>query len=310
MRKKQKPKHSFGFETTSRGPDNKPFNMETELLELLVHFRMQRESHHGKRQLTEVRNASQGPDSKCHSKDENTTSRTMSNSKYKRLGAGKSNVSSSKSAEGEDEFKADEVFDHETRRPKLTKQGAVDNMTQLRDFSRENGPSEEHDLRKALSISEVQMILDMHGAITAFSDCSPPFEYLYTFVCYNCIDEEDDRLAETFTELLNNGILHDAIAGDGVRQGKSVLSSDSSVYVSAGGGGDNEPASCKTKNASSQIPSLHLHHFRALQSMQQTCDAKVQTEIFQPARITESKSGQQKCDVKITHLKHRPNVIS
>ncbi|KAH8036324.1 hypothetical protein HPB51_024890 [Rhipicephalus microplus] len=288
MGTKQKPKHSFGFEPTSRGPDNKPSNMETDLLELLVHFRMQQGSPHGKRQSTEVRNASQGLDSKCHSKDKNTTtSRTMSNCKFKRLGAGKSNISSSKSAEGEDGFKADEVFDHETRRPKLTKQGAVDNMMQLRDFLRENGPSEEHDLRKALSISQVQMIIDMHGAITAFLDCSPLFEYLYTFVCYDCIDEEDDRVAETFTELLNNGILHDAIAGDGVRQGKSVLSSDSSVCVSAGGGGDNEPATWRTKNASSQIPSLRLHHSRARQVMQQTCDAKVLTERLQPARITE-----------------------
>ncbi|KAH8036329.1 hypothetical protein HPB51_024895 [Rhipicephalus microplus] len=93
MGKKQKPKHSCGFESTSRGPDNKPFNMETELLELLVHFRMQRESPHGERISTEVRNASQGLDSKCHSKDKNTTSRTMSNSKCKRLGASKSNIS-------------------------------------------------------------------------------------------------------------------------------------------------------------------------------------------------------------------------
>ncbi|KAH7985464.1 hypothetical protein HPB51_026822 [Rhipicephalus microplus] len=46
MGTKQKPKRSFGFESTSRGPDNKPSNMETDLLELLVHFRMQQESHH------------------------------------------------------------------------------------------------------------------------------------------------------------------------------------------------------------------------------------------------------------------------
>ncbi|KAH8026204.1 hypothetical protein HPB51_017102 [Rhipicephalus microplus] len=211
----QKPKHSFGFESTSRGPDNKPSKMETYLLELLVHFRMQQESHHRKRQSTEVGNASQGLDYKCHSKDTTTTtSRTMSNSKCKRPGAGKSIISSSKSAEEEDEFKADEIFDHETRRPKLTKQGAVD-MTQLRDFLRENGPSEEHDLRKAFGISQVQMILDMHGMITVFSDRSPLFEVIYEYLCmfvyYNCTDDEDDRLAETFTEFLNNGILQDAI---------------------------------------------------------------------------------------------------
>ncbi|KAH7977084.1 hypothetical protein HPB51_027054 [Rhipicephalus microplus] len=43
--------------------------------------------------------------------------------------------------------------------------------------------------------------------------------------------------------------------------------------------------------------------------MQQTCDAKVQTQRFQPARITELKSGLKKRDVKITQLKHRPNAI-
>ncbi|KAH8036327.1 hypothetical protein HPB51_024893 [Rhipicephalus microplus] len=184
MGKKQKTKHSFGFESTSRGPDNKPSNKETELLELLVHFRMQQES--------------------CH---------------------GEYDISSSKSAEGEHEFKADEVFDHETRRPKLTKQGAVDIMTQLRDFSRENGPSEEHDLRKALSISEVQMILDMHGTTTVF------------------LDRRVD--------------------------------------------GDNKPATRRTENASSQIPSLHLHHFRTLQVMQKTSDAKLKRR---PDAIPESQA--------------------
>ncbi|KAH7944705.1 hypothetical protein HPB51_028578 [Rhipicephalus microplus] len=198
---------------------------------------MQQESHHGKRQSTEVRNASQGLDFKCNSKNKNTsTSRTMSKSKCKRLGAGKFNISSSKSAEGEEEFKAHEVFDYETRKPKLTKQGVVDIKAQLRDFLWENGPSEEHDLQKAVSISQVQMILGMHGTITVFWNRSAQlediYEDLYTFVYYNCTYDKDDLLAETFIEFLNDGILQDAIAGDGVRQGKSVLSSDSSVCVS------------------------------------------------------------------------------
>ncbi|KAH8025629.1 hypothetical protein HPB51_010690 [Rhipicephalus microplus] len=171
---------SFGFESTSRGPDNKPSTMETDLLELFVHFRMQQESHHGKRHSTEVRITRRGLDSKCHSKDKKTTaSRTMSNSNSKRPGAGKFIISSSKLAEEEDEFKGDEVFDHETGRSKLTKQGAVDIMTQLRDFLRVNSPSEEHDLRKGSGISQVQMILDMHVKITAFSDRSPLFEVIY-----------------------------------------------------------------------------------------------------------------------------------
>ncbi|KAH8028941.1 hypothetical protein HPB51_020868 [Rhipicephalus microplus] len=276
--------------------------MDTDLPGLLVHFGMKRESHHGKRQSTEVRNASQRLDSKRHSKDKNaTTSKTMSSSKGKRLGAGKFNISSSKSAEGEEEFEADEVFDHETRKPNPIKQGAVDIMTHGRDFLRENGLSEEHDLRKALSMSQVQIILGMHGPITVFLDRSPLLEVmykdLYTFVYYNCTGDQDDRLAETFTEFLNDGILQDAIAFDVVRQGKSVLSSESSVYVSAGGGGDSEPVTYRTKNASSQIPSLRLPHSRALQVMQQTCDAKVQTQGCQPARIIELKSGLQKCDV-------------
>ncbi|KAH7944707.1 hypothetical protein HPB51_028580 [Rhipicephalus microplus] len=135
------------------------------------------------------------------------------------------------------------------------------------------------------------------------------YEDFYTFLYYSCTDDDDHRLAETFTEFLNDGILQDAIAGDGVRQGKSVLSSESNVFVSAGGGGDNEPATCRTKNASSQILSLRLPRSRALQVMHQTCDAKVQTQRCQPARIIELKSGLQKCDVKITQLKHRPNVI-
>ncbi|KAH7944704.1 hypothetical protein HPB51_028577 [Rhipicephalus microplus] len=182
----------------------------------------------------------------------------MSNSKCKRLGAGKSNISSLKSAEGEDEFEADEFFDHETRKPKLTKQSAVDIMTQLRHFLRERGPFEEHDLRKALSISQVLMILDMHGTSTVFLDHFPLFEViyedLYTFMYYNCTDDEDDHLAETFTEFFNDGILQDARAAERVRQEKSVLSSESSVCLLARGGGDNEPATCRTKNASSQIP--------------------------------------------------------
>ncbi|KAH7985815.1 hypothetical protein HPB51_026746 [Rhipicephalus microplus] len=37
MGTQQKPKHFFGFESTSRGPDNKPSNMEADLLELLFH---------------------------------------------------------------------------------------------------------------------------------------------------------------------------------------------------------------------------------------------------------------------------------
>ncbi|KAH7971556.1 hypothetical protein HPB51_027103 [Rhipicephalus microplus] len=334
MGTKQKPKHSFGFESTSRGPYNKPSNVETGRLDLLVHFRMQQESPHGKRQSTEVQNASQGLDSKCPSKDKKaTTLWTMSNSKCKRLGAGKSNISSPKSAQGEDEFKVDEVFDHETPRLKVTKQGAVDIMTQRRNFLQENAPSKEHDLWKALSISQVQMTLDMHGTITVLLDRSQLFEviydYLYTFVFYNCTDDEDDRLADTFTEFFSDGILQDAgedvviagdswrgdsfrmlvITGDGVRQGKSVLSSNSSVCVSAGGGGDNELAASRTKNGSSQIPSLCLHHSRALQGMQQTCDAKVQTKRLQPSRITELNSGLQERDVKIMQLKHRPNAI-
>ncbi|KAH7957982.1 hypothetical protein HPB51_028032 [Rhipicephalus microplus] len=193
----------------------------------------------------------------------------MSKSKCKRLGADKSNISSSKSAEGEEEFKADEVFDHETRKPKLTKE--------------------------------------------VLSDHSPLFkviyEDLYTFVYFNFTDDEDDRLAEPFTEFLNGSILQDAIAGDGMRQGKSLLSSDSSVCVLARGGGDNDPATCRTKNASSRIPLLHLLLSWALQVMQQTCDAKVQVQGCQPARTTELKSDLQKRDVKITQLKPRPNAI-
>ncbi|KAH8033483.1 hypothetical protein HPB51_013286 [Rhipicephalus microplus] len=285
---KQKPKPSFGFESTSRGPDNKPSNMETDLLELLVHFRTQQESQH------EAKNT--------------TTSRMMSSSKCKRLSAGKSKISSSKSAKGDDE-----AFDHDTRKPKLTKQSAVDIITQLRDFLRENGPSEEHDLRKALSISEVQMILDMDGTITAFLGRSQSFEVIYedssTFVYYNCTDDEDDHLAETFAEFLNDSILQDGFADDYVRQGKSVLSSDSSVGVSAGGGGDNEPAACRKKNASSQVSSRRRHHSRALQDMQQTYDAKVKTQNCQSAQISGLKSGVQKHDVKITQFKHRPNAI-
>ncbi|KAH8026298.1 hypothetical protein HPB51_019130 [Rhipicephalus microplus] len=173
----------------------------------------------------------------------------MSNSKCKLLRAGKSNISSSKSAEGEDEFKADEVFDHETGKPKLPKQGAVDLMTQL---------------GRPLVFPKVPMILDMQGTITAFLDHSPLFEVIFeypsTLAYYNCTDDEDDCVAEIFTEFLNDGILQVAIAADSVRQGKSVLSSDSSVCMSSGGGGDNEPATCRTKNASSQIPSLRLHH--------------------------------------------------
>ncbi|KAH8034226.1 hypothetical protein HPB51_021896 [Rhipicephalus microplus] len=171
--------------------------METDLLELLVHFRMQQESQHGKRLSTEARNGSQGLDSKCHSKAKNTTtSWTLSSSKCKRLSAGKSNISSSESAEADDK-----AFDHDTLKPKLTKQGSVDIITQLRDFWRKNGPSEEQDLRKALSITKVQMILDMKGTITAFLGRSLLFEVIhenfYTFVYYNCSNDEDDCLAET-----------------------------------------------------------------------------------------------------------------
>ncbi|KAH8034359.1 hypothetical protein HPB51_023489 [Rhipicephalus microplus] len=315
-RTKRKPKHSFdpqrlisstssGPAEVSRGPNNKPSNIETSLLELLVHFRMQQESHYGKRQSSEVRNACQRVDSKCHSRDKNSTpSRTMSNYKGKVLG--KSNISSSTSDEGEYEFKVDE-------KPRLTKQGALDILTHLRDFLRENGPSEEYELRKAVSISEVQKILDIHGTITAFLVPFPIFEviheYLYTFVYYNCSDGEEDRLAETFTELLNDGILQDAIAGDGVRQGKRLLSSNSSFGLSTGGGGDNEPATCRTMNASSQISSRHLHHSCALKVLRQTCDDKVQRKSFQPAQITELKSGLQKCHAKITQLKQKSNAI-
>ncbi|KAH8033209.1 hypothetical protein HPB51_008419 [Rhipicephalus microplus] len=305
----QQPKLSFGFESTSRGPDNKRSNMETDLLELLVHFRTQQESQHGKLQSTEARNGSQELYSKCDSKAKNTTtSRTMSSRECKPLSAGTSNISSSKLAEGDDE-----AFDHDTRKPKLTKQGAIDIITQLRDFLRENGPSEEHDLRKALSISEVQMILDMDGTITAFLGRSPLFEViyedLYTFVYYNSADDEDDHLAETFAKFLTDSILQDGSADDCVRQETGVLSSDSSVGVSAGGGEDNEPAACRRKNASSQISSLRLHHSRALQVMQQTCDAKVETQRCQTAQITELKPGLQKRDAKITQLKQRRNPI-
>ncbi|KAH8034109.1 hypothetical protein HPB51_020126 [Rhipicephalus microplus] len=294
----------------SEGPDNKPSNMETDLLELLVHFRTQQESQHGKRLPTEARNESQGLDSKCHSKAKNTTtSRTMSGRQCKRLSAGKSKISLSKSAEGNDE-----AFDHDTQKPKLTKEGVVDIITRLRDFLRENGPSEEHELRKALSLSEVQMILDMDGTITAFLGRSQLFEVIYedlhTFVYYNCTDDEDDRLAETFTEFLNDGIHQDGFADDDVRQGKSVHSSDSSVGVSAGGGGDNEPATCRRKNVSSQTSSLRQHYSRALQDKQQTYDAKIETQRCQSAQITELKSGLQNHDVKITQFKHRPNAIS
>ncbi|KAH8033485.1 hypothetical protein HPB51_013288 [Rhipicephalus microplus] len=223
----------------------------------------------------------------------------MSGRECKRLSAGKSKISLSKSAEGDDE-----AFDHDTRKPKLTKQGAVDIIKQLRDFLRENGPSEEHELRKALSISEVQMILDIDGMITAFLGRSPLFEIIYedlhTFVYYNCTDDEDDRLAETFTEFLNEGIHQDGFAGDDVRQEKSVLSSDDSVGVSAGGGEDNEPAACRRKNASSQILSRRQHHSRALQECAGNHDVKITQFNHRPNAIPESQARQpQHIDEKI-----------
>ncbi|KAH7982445.1 hypothetical protein HPB52_005061 [Rhipicephalus sanguineus] len=219
----------------------------------------------------------------------------------------------SKVAEDGDGFIADEVVVHDNPKPKLAELDAVDIMRQLRNVLQENGPSEEDDLRKALSTSQAQMIVNTYGTITAFLDHCPGFEIiyedLYTFVYYQSTDDEDDVLDGATTESSKDCSLQDAMAGDGVHQRTSAISSDISLYVSAGGGGDNERAMCRMRNAWSQVPSLRLHHSRALQTMQQTCDAEVQTQGCEPARIAELKSGLQKRDVQITGLKQRLNDI-
>ncbi|KAH8038947.1 hypothetical protein HPB51_004059 [Rhipicephalus microplus] len=155
----------------------------------------------------------------------------------------------------------------------------------------------ETDLRKLLVHLRMQQ-----EALHAFLDHSLRFEAiyedLYTFAYYRGTDDRNDVLDET--SRIDCG-LQDAMVSDGVHQRTSALSSDSGFYGSTSGGGYNEPATPIMRNA--WVPSLRLHHSRALKATQQTCDPKLQTQECDPSRITKLTSALKKRDVQITELK-------
>ncbi|KAH8037957.1 hypothetical protein HPB51_019309 [Rhipicephalus microplus] len=299
------PKQSFSFETTRRGPDNTPpSRVKTDLRKLPVHFRMKHEADQGERQSTDAGNARQGLRSQCLAKASNiATPRTKLNDKSKRLGTDRGDMSPSKPAEREDGFIAGEVLLHDSQKPKLAELDAVDIRRELRNVLQEHGSSEEDDLCKAPSTSQAQMIVNMHGTITTFLDHSSRFEVIYedlhTFAYYPSTDGEDGVLDETSSRTYC--CLQDTMA-------YGVIFSYSSFYMSAQPGGDNEAATCRTRNARSQVPPLRRHHSRALTGTQQTCDAEVQTRGCEPVRIAEVKSGLQKRDVNITRPERRLNA--
>ncbi|XP_037279265.2 uncharacterized protein LOC119172311 [Rhipicephalus microplus] len=313
-KRRKKPKKYFGFESTSKGPDNMPpSNAETDLRKLLVHLKTQQEVHQGERQSTDAGNSRQGLDSeRLFNAKDFAIPRTKFNYECKRFGTAIGNMRPPKSAAGEDGLKVDEVFMHESMKLKIIELDAVGIMRQLRDALREIRPSEEDDLWKALNISPAQQIVDMHGTITILLDHFPTFEDVYdlfTFVCYPHSDGEVDVLDETATESRNDCGLQDAMAFEGVHQRTSVISSDSNFYDSAGGGGDNKLAACRMKNVWSQVRSLCLYLSRAQQAMQPAYDAEVQTQECVPAGITELKYGRPKHDAQIAGLKLRLNTI-
>ncbi|KAL1486704.1 hypothetical protein MTO96_008777 [Rhipicephalus appendiculatus] len=135
-------------------------------------------------------------------------------------------------------------------REAISETDAASILKQIREILQENGPTQEVDLLEALGPSQIRLIIEAHGTLTAFLDRCPGFrvvrEDLYTFVYYQDPEEEDEAAGRSsFVKIgattascedssveCNGGRLQAAAGDAGPRRIRSTSSSSDS-YESA-----------------------------------------------------------------------------
>ncbi|KAH7937833.1 hypothetical protein HPB49_016581 [Dermacentor silvarum] len=317
-RRKLKSKRSFG--SASSGPSNLPSNMKPSLPELFALHALEQKPNEGERRCDVTRNAREAATSKPYVKGERfKTPRTTSSSESSEPSNRKQyEGSASEVVQNQTSFiEEEEVIVCEKPGPKaLTESNVEDIVKQLRELLLENGPFQEDDLLKALSPSKAQQIVEVYGALNAFLHWHPGLrvlrEQLYSFIYYQHSDDQHDEcdclslvrdgactgscLAST-----NGSGRQYAVGRDGESRSARVSSPRSSFY-GATVNDDDKTEKRRVRNGSTQVPSLPRCESRALQVVQDTCDAEALTHGWDPAPFTELQPKLDKCDAEIAEL--------
>ncbi|XP_072142823.1 uncharacterized protein [Dermacentor andersoni] len=322
-RRKMKPKRSFG--STSGGPSSLTSNMKVNLPE---HFALL------ERQLKPdvPANAIKAAVSKrCFKGDVPAAPVTTLSDKCKSrssrstesLNRRKCEASVSNFVVVETSFTREPVvIVNEEPTPKaLAESEVIDRLTQLREALQEKGPSQEDDRLEALSPSQAQLILVVHRILTALLDRRPGpgvvHDVLYSLIYYQQHNDED---ACSCTFLLHDGAT--AMSGSsrsnhsrrqhveaderGPRRAR-LSSSSSNAYEFIVDEEDEEQEMRRMKDGWDQAPSPPCLS-RALQAVQETCDAETRTQEWDPARFAVLESPPRKRDAEIAELLGRLEI--
>ncbi|KAH7981106.1 hypothetical protein HPB49_021626 [Dermacentor silvarum] len=318
-RRRRKFKSKLSFGSTSSGPSTLLSNTKASLAELFAFHTLKPSD--GKHQCGVARNAREAATSMPYMKGERLmTPRTTSTSDSRKPSDREQYVASA--SEDVESFIGDEqVIVRERPEPKaLPESNVVDIVKQLREFLQENGPSEEEDLLKALSLSKAQRIIQVYGTLTAFLDRHPGFrvihEHLYSFIYYQHPDDQDDEwecsslvhdgdsTGSCAASTNESGRQYTVDRGDESRSARAS-SSSSSYYSDDSSYGDDKQEKRQMKNGWTQVPSLPRWESRALQAVPETCNAEAQTHGWDLTRFTEMQSNVKKSDAKIAELNEK-----
>ncbi|XP_075539301.1 uncharacterized protein LOC142573986 [Dermacentor variabilis] len=298
--KEVKPKLSFG--STSGGPSNLTSNMKVNLPEHFALLEMQL-----KPDVPE--NALKAAASKrCFKGDITAAPGTTLSDKCKSrsshstepLNRRKCEASVSNFVLVETSFTGEPVvIVNEEPAPKaLAESEVIDRLTQLREALQEKDPSEEDDRLEALSPSQTQLILVVHRILTALLDRRPGpgvvRDVLYSLIYYQ---EHNDEDACSCTFLLQDGAAamsgslrsnysrrQHAEGDDGGPRRAGFSSSSSNAYEFVVDGEEEEQKIRRMKDGWNQAPAPPCLS-RALQAVQETCDAETQTQEWELARF-------------------------
>ncbi|KAH7973545.1 hypothetical protein HPB49_002280 [Dermacentor silvarum] len=185
----------------------------------------------------------------------------------------------------------------------------------VKEFLQENGPSQEHDLLKALSPSKAQQIIEVYCTLTGLLDRYPRFLALHEHLCSSIYYQHtDDQAGECdCSPLVHGGACTGSSLASTTASGRqyAVARDDESrsAHGPAVNGDDREQEKHRMKNGWIQVPSPPRCESRALQAVLQTCDAEAQTHGLDPARFTELQSKPIKCDAETAELKERLRTL-
>ncbi|KAH6938159.1 hypothetical protein HPB50_007322 [Hyalomma asiaticum] len=164
----------------------------------------------------------------------------------------------------------------------LTHSDVEDIASHPREVLRENGPCQEVHLLEVLSISQAQMIINFtpNGEGDALDECA----------------------AVSLTPRSNEGgFQHSLAGGDGGRRAGAIYSGSAS-NASAVDEGRDKQEKCRLKHSWSQVDWLPRYHSRALQALQQSCEADVQKKPCYSARLAEIEPTLKKREKRIVEL--------